>query len=720
MVKSVLFSKTKDKSKEKDKEKEKELLSKKRQEPDTPPKDVDMVKLKKKINEIMCSICNPNNKENTNINYLYQSMHKNYLQNELTSNCLNYINKMIIDVKKNHLKKYQGIFELNKLFISIIKELLMNEFELLLLSLYLESIDISLYSDIFTFQESLIYLCYFIKKLTLSTEKLSPINSFLIRKYQGFEDKFNKWLQSNSSVLNNKLYFSYLEINQRFKEYNISYSIYCKNNYIDYNLIIDRILTMSIPYNEGKNDNLFVNKKENDLTFENNSNINTNSIKNESKSNINEIFFTTTNNKNNYNKSNNNNNSNINNINNLYTPNFIPTYPTGMFMNSHNNNNDNINLGYLYSGNNLFYNSIDKNNNKEIKFINKEIISIKPNESKNKTSFKVTNVNNINNANNENNANNVNINNINNNINNINKNTNTNEDQKINTINSKNLFIVEEDKKKDDNIINNEDNKNDSINNIKNNNLIKNQKIIEKGNNQNNQKVSITPNNLLYSLCTDNINNNTNQNSQTDNFNLLEKMYKQIKNDKNNNNNNINNLNNINNNNNIIKNIDGINLHPNNIIGFNPTQPLNDFNALKFNNNLGINDFNTPSQISFFSSKNPYFADISNLYHNSFHAIDQDENMKQLYQSNENFFRSCYSINSSKNFYPVINNISYPNNNIGESGNINNLNYPPIILGNPTLINLNNGLNNLNNGKNNIIQEKKIEENNNKNKDESK
>ena len=143
MVKSVLFSKTKDKSKEKDKEKEKELLSKKRQEPDTPPKDVDMVKLKKKINEIMCSICNPNNKENTNIDYLYQSMHKNYLQNELTSNCLNYINKMIIDVKKNHLKKYQGIFELNKLFISIIKELLMNEFELLLLSLYLESIDIS-------------------------------------------------------------------------------------------------------------------------------------------------------------------------------------------------------------------------------------------------------------------------------------------------------------------------------------------------------------------------------------------------------------------------------------------------------------------------------------------------------------------------------------------------------------------------------------------------
>ena len=67
MVKSVLFTKTKDKSKEKDKEKdkekEKEFLSKKRIEPDVPKKDVDLVKLKKKVNEIMYSICNPNNKK---------------------------------------------------------------------------------------------------------------------------------------------------------------------------------------------------------------------------------------------------------------------------------------------------------------------------------------------------------------------------------------------------------------------------------------------------------------------------------------------------------------------------------------------------------------------------------------------------------------------------------------------------------------------------------
>ena len=651
-----------------------------------------MVKIKKKVNEIMCSICNPINKENNNIDSSYQSMHQNYLLNEFSSNCLNYINKIIIDVNKNHLKKFQGLFELNKIFISIVKELLMNEFELLLLSLYLESVDISLYSDIFTFEESLVYLCYFIKKLTLSSENLSPINSFLIRKYQCFEDKFNKWFQSNSSVFNNKLYFSYWEINQRFKEYNISYSIYCKNNYIDYNLIIDRILTMSIPYNEGKSENLFVDKKDNsnELTYENKSIINTNSMKNfnENKNNINEIILTTTN-SNNTKINKNSNINNIHNINNVYSPNFISAYPTGIIMNPNNN----INLGYLYTGNNIFYNPVDNIINKEKNLLNKEIIPINSNESKNKNNFKVTNINNTNIKNEDN--------------------------QKINN-NIKNLFIVKEDKKKEDNIIINENNKNELINKVNNNNNeIKNPEIIEK---EKKQKIYITPNNLLYSLGNDNI-NNINQNNQIDNFNLVEKMYKQIKNDKNdknnntnnvNNPNNINNLNNINNiNNNVVKNIDGINSNLINIIGLNKSQQINDYNALKYNN-LGASDYNSLSQISFLS-KNPYLADINNLYHNSFHGIDQDENMKQLYQSNENFFRSCYSIHSSKNFYPINNNMVYPNN-IGESGNINNLNYPPILIGNPTLINLNNGLNN--NDKNNIIQEKKIDENNNKNKDE--
>ena len=316
-------------NKQNEKEKNKEYLSRKRIEPDSKKEEIDMLKLKKKINGIMMSICNEINKSTNDLNILYDSMHKNYILNEFTSNCLKYINKIVLDVRKNHLKKFQSIFELNRIFVSIIKELLMNEFELLLLSLYLESIDLSSCKDIISFKDSLIYLCYFIKKITLSSEKISPIYSFLNRKYQNFEDKFKKWFEYNSSIFNNKLYFSYSEVNTRFKEYNQSHSIYCKNNYIDYNLIIDRILTMSILYNESKTDNLFIDTNINkDLGKKRNNEIINYNNSLENKINIEQKFLF--------------NNDNINNLNNYINKN-ITINSDQIYLSKNNNNNNNLN-----------------------------------------------------------------------------------------------------------------------------------------------------------------------------------------------------------------------------------------------------------------------------------------------------------------------------------------------------------------------------------------
>ena len=227
-------------------------------------KKVNMRKLKNKIKEIM----NENNYQDKNDNFNlfkdinYQKMFQNYINSEFSFECLNIINKIIINFKNNNLKKYQGIFELNKTFIVITKELLMNEFEILLLSLYLESVDISLYLNLFSLKESLLFLCYFIKKLTITPEKLMPINSYLIKKYQDFEGKFNKWFHTNSKMINRKLIFNYIEINEKFKEFHSPYNIYCKNDYMDYNLVIDRILTMSTPYNDNKNECLLDTNKE--------------------------------------------------------------------------------------------------------------------------------------------------------------------------------------------------------------------------------------------------------------------------------------------------------------------------------------------------------------------------------------------------------------------------------------------------------------------------
>ena len=672
MVKSVLFSKQKEKEKEKEKDKEKEeLLLKKRLEPDIPRKEVDMVKLKKKVNEIMNSICDSSNSEiKDNMDYLYQSMHKSYILNEFNSNCLNYINKIILDAKKNNLQKYQGIFELNKLFIAIIKELLMNEFELLLFSLYLESVDISLYSDIFTFEESFTFLCFFIKKLTLAPEKLSPINSFLIRKYQGFEDKFNKWFQLNSSIFNNKLYFSYTEINKRFKEYNSSYSIYCKNNYIDYNLIIDRILTMSIPYNEGKNDNLFVDKKDDssDLLGNNiNNNLNINSIKSfgESKNNINNIFFSS-----NGNYTNNDNSKKIN-INSFYNNSYITGLPSGIFNTKKLNN---INFDYLLNRNNIIFNSINNKKNNEKKFntelINKEVVEPKQNEPANKKgiNFKVTN--------------------------------NYNEEKnKNNPLNNKFLFVVEEDKKKEEtNIINNNETSNSSQS--QKNNINKNK--------DNKKEVSITPNNLLYSL--ENIDEEPQNNKVGNNIqiNLTSKNPNIFNNNLSNNN--INNFKNI-----IIRKNEFINNNPNNLNGYLSSQQINDYNNLRYNSNLGLNQFNNPSQGSFTLERNQYYNDLSNFYHNSIHGIEQEDNLRQLInQSNENLFRSCLSLNhSSKFLYPILP-VNYENNNnIAVDPSINNLINQPIVQAlpfNPHILHFNN---NITTGKDNTTMEKKNDDNNN-------
>ena len=360
MVKEIFVNKKNEKENEKETKEQKqkvnkiEFLSKKREEPDNHMPDIDMLTLKKKVNEIMYSMCNEKNNSLNELDTLYEAMSKDYLSNEFTSNCLNYINKIILNAPKNSLKKFQGIFELNKIFISIVKELLINEFELLLLSLYLETLNISC-QDLMSFKESLIFICFFIKKLTLSEKKLSPINFFLNRKYQGFNDKFNIWLELNSSIFNKKLFFEYPEINERFKEFNKPHSIFCKSNYLDYNLIIDRILTNSITYNEYKYENIYLNKREN----------NTN-IKMPGSNNIfNNQFNIFSNNKNNpsffINNDNINFNNNFNYLNNYISNNIIP-YPGSILFNQ---NNKNINLDYsnIFCSLNSLNNGQNNNNN---------------------------------------------------------------------------------------------------------------------------------------------------------------------------------------------------------------------------------------------------------------------------------------------------------------------------------------------------------------------
>ena len=222
-------------------------------------KEKDMIKLKKKINELIIKTSNDKNNydangsNNKNVNAYtnYQNMHQEYLDKEFSLKCISFINKISVNIKNNNLNVFEGKYNFNKIFTSLAKELLLNEFELTLLSLYLDKTNISLLLDYFTLEQSLLFLCFYIKNLTLNNEELEPINSYLKNEFKYFSENYEKWFEINTNILKEKQ-FTFKEINKRFREYNSPYNTYCSNNYIDFNYIVDRILSMSLPYTDFK------------------------------------------------------------------------------------------------------------------------------------------------------------------------------------------------------------------------------------------------------------------------------------------------------------------------------------------------------------------------------------------------------------------------------------------------------------------------------------
>ena len=178
-------------------------------------------------------------------------MHQVYIDKEFSLKCISFINKISANIKNNNLKIYEGKYNFNKIFGSLAKELLLNEFELILLSLYLDKTNISLLLDNFTLEQSLLFLCFYVKNLTLNNDELEPINSYLKNEYKYFSQNYEKWFEINANILKEKQ-FTFKEINKRFREYNSPYNTHCINDYIDFNYIVDRILSMSLPYTDFK------------------------------------------------------------------------------------------------------------------------------------------------------------------------------------------------------------------------------------------------------------------------------------------------------------------------------------------------------------------------------------------------------------------------------------------------------------------------------------
>ena len=392
------------------------IVSNKKKERDQFKKEMDMVLLKNKIGEIMKKI----SKEKTKIedykdrykknieiinekytdNTIYQTMFQNYIKNEYTLICISFLNKIIIEAKRHHLEEYEGKYNLNKILNDLAKELLLNEYELVLLSLYLEYINLSLYINIFNLDDSLLYLCFLIKKLTLENNELEPLLYHLNKKYENFQINYEKWYKIIEKKFNEGLYFHHKVINKRFREYIHPFNEYCRDNYIDYNYIVDRILTMSLPYVDVKKDNTdninnkeeinLNNNNENNLNDNNNSDINSDKNKNMIEQNQNllksESHF---------------NNNNINNNNILFKDNITEPFSNMKChlnnknnLNNTNNLNNNIRINPPITANSLLH-SLSNANKFRINGINNKILVSNFNTvNNNKTDINNTNIRN--------------------------------------------------------------------------------------------------------------------------------------------------------------------------------------------------------------------------------------------------------------------------------------------------------------------------------------
>ena len=77
------------------------------------------------------------------------------------------------------------------------------------------------------------------------------IIEYLNRTRTNYLNLLNKWLESKKDY--NILSIAPRDINIKFNQLIKPSNSFCKNNFIDFNFVVDQILQMSIPYNDSKN-----------------------------------------------------------------------------------------------------------------------------------------------------------------------------------------------------------------------------------------------------------------------------------------------------------------------------------------------------------------------------------------------------------------------------------------------------------------------------------
>ncbi|MCQ2820081.1 MAG: hypothetical protein MJ252_22680, partial [archaeon] len=211
------------------------------------------IKNERNINEIINSNTNNNfpnidfNQSESDNSYSkkYSAKYAKYITQIFSTETLALINKICMH-STNIPDNLRQSFPVHNLLIDVTKDLMLNNMELVYLSLFLDTYGWK--NDNMNIYENFLVTGLCVKKYLNSDTEI--IENYLISKYEGLKDKFKQWVINQNKIKGN-VNITPRELNKRYKILNQGYNIFCRKNYIDFNDVVDRILKMSLPYNEG-------------------------------------------------------------------------------------------------------------------------------------------------------------------------------------------------------------------------------------------------------------------------------------------------------------------------------------------------------------------------------------------------------------------------------------------------------------------------------------
>lgn len=175
----------------------------------------------------------------------YEKLHAKYITEIFNSTILSLINQ-ICSTSKTLPDDLRNNYPIHSLLIKIAKELMLDQLELVYLSIYFDTFGWKNANlDIF---DNFIVTALSVKKYL--NENTDEIENYLNKFYPDIGSKFSIWIKAQSDFKNG-IMITPRKVHERFVLLNKTYNTYCKNNYIDYNESVDKILQMSLPYNEG-------------------------------------------------------------------------------------------------------------------------------------------------------------------------------------------------------------------------------------------------------------------------------------------------------------------------------------------------------------------------------------------------------------------------------------------------------------------------------------